>query len=496
MKNQRFSLIIFILICICGGNLNHIEAQTSSELIKEMMEEDRSTIDALVMYPAETRKDLFVMSTHPELIIRMKSLQEKTKSKFKDVIADMDQDDQEKFYNLMRFPDLNDAITKGGKKSKTELAEILEDYPEEIHEDAKFLNKKKFDELEEINKLNNSVRGAFEEMISSYPAESQDAARNLVKMPETISLLSESIDMTLVIGDLYKKNPEWVVQKADSLNLEVARQHAEELADYEEQLKADPDAYEEMLEAAEQYAKDNQIEEYDDVYYEGDVYEDPTVRVTYHYSYWYGYPYWYTHPFWAPYPWYYHTGFYYGPGGGAVFIGFPSPYYMGWHYRYYPNRYVYLNTHYHRHYHRYPHSRGGFHRSIDEYINNDGRVELRERYNERTAREPRNIDRSAAQERISNIDREKARERAGNIDRDKARERAQNIDRSKAQERAGNVDRDRARSQIDNARKQAPRSGYDRHRAYENHRSQWNNRSSRSYSRPQRSGSMGTRRRR
>jgi hypothetical protein len=444
-------LIFFLLFS------SYINGQGEKELLREMMEEDRSVVDALVMYPEDSRNDIFQISTHPELIIRIQSLQSRTKDRFLKILESHSQENQEKFYNLLRYKGLLSALTEGEKKSGKDIDKILTSYPEESHEIAKELYKKELETLQAIHALDLEVRASFNELISTYPERSQVAARNLVEFPETLSLLADNINLTILIGDLYSKEPDWVQYKADSLNLVLARQEVEELEDYKKQLEEDPEAYNEMLEAAEQYSSDNSIEKYNQ-----EIDTDPTTTVTHHYSYWYGYPHWYTTPLWAPVPWYYHTGFYYGPGGGVVFIGMPSPYYIGWHYRYYPNRYVYLNTHYHRHYYRHPYSRGGFHQSINVNINRNNNIIVNKRYDNR------NVD-------IGNNN------RVGN----------RNQNRDQFDSKNGNKNKNSTNRSVDRSKaKSTTRNSYDRHKAYQNHSSKWSNRSaSRSGSR-----STGTRR--
>ena len=442
--------------------------QNNKELLQDLLEEDRSAVEALVMYPESTRKSILELSTHPELLIKLDGLQRKTKEKFIAIVEEYEQEDQAKYYELMRFPGLLDALVEGEQKSKKAIEEILKAYPEEVHETATELGRKKYKDLEVIYELNQTVKSAFQEIISSYPEETQAATRELAGLPETLSLLTENMNLTILIGDLYKTDPDWVFMKADSLNLALARQNAEELEDYKKQLEEDPDAYKEMVEAAEQYAKDNGLEE--------DMKKEPavehTTHVVHHYPYWYGYPYWYASPVWAPVPWYYHTGFYFGPGGAAVFIGFPSSFYVGWHYRYYPNRYVHLNTHYHRHYYRHPHSHSSFHRSVNVNVNRNTNIRVNKRY-DNTNRQG-NIGNN--KNRNPNVE----RNRQGNIGNNKPRN--PNVDRN----RTGNMGQQRATSR---------QGSYDRHRAYDNHRQSWNSRSSgRSYNRPSPSRSGGRRR--
>lgn len=336
--------------------------QEEKTLLKELMGQDRSAVDAIVLYPEDIRNNIFEVATHPEVLIKLSGMQEKTQQAFRDIIQGYPQEEQAKFYELARYPGLIRDLGGGEKKSKTEIKALLADYPEEVHSTALELGRKEYKTLNQLYQLNRATKQAFDQLVEPYSESSQSAIRELVKMPEVLSLLIDNIDLTILVGDVYQNDPEWLQAKAAELNLEVARSQAEELEDYKKQLEDDPEAYQEMLEAAELYAKDNNISE-------SQQQPESTVQVVYSYPYWYGYPYWYTYPYWAPVPYYYHTGFYIGPGGVVIIIGLPSYHYVHWHYTFYPHRHVHLHAHYHRHHHRHPHGHGGFHAAVNVNIN-------------------------------------------------------------------------------------------------------------------------------
>lgn len=360
--------ISFLLCLLFFYSTGYLLAQGEKDLLKELMKEDRSAVDAIVMYPEEVRNNIFELSLHPEILIKLSGLQEKTQKNFRNYIANYPQEEQAKFYELSRYPGLIKDLAGEGKQSKSEIGLILPKYPEEVHETALELGRKEYDTLHKIFRLNQATKQAFDNIIKPYPSNVQIATRELVKMPEVLSILIENINTTILVGDVYQKDPAWIQSKAKELNLEVARQQAVELEDYKKQLEEDPEAYQEMLDAAELYAEENHVKES-----EKKKESTSSVQVVYSYPYWYGYPYWYSYPYWSPVPYYYHTGFYMGPGGVVIIVGLPSYHYVSWHYAYYPHRHVHLHAHYHRHYRRHPHSRGGFHAAVNVNVNNRDR---------------------------------------------------------------------------------------------------------------------------
>ncbi|MCB0628331.1 MAG: DUF3300 domain-containing protein [Saprospiraceae bacterium] len=337
-------------------------SQGEKDLLKKLVEEDRSAVDAIVLYPEDIRTNIFIVATHPELLIKLSGMQEKTQLTFRNLIKDLSQEEQAKFYELTRYPGLIRDLAGESKRSNAEIEAFLINYPQEVHATALEVGRREYKTLQQIYQLNHTTKQAFDALILPYPERSQAAIRSLVNMPEILSILVDNIDLTILVGDVYKNDPAWVQTKARELNIEVARSQAEELEDYKKQLEEDPEAYQEMLDAAELYAKDNNISA-------SQQQPQTTVKVVYSYPYWYGYPYWYTYPYWAPVPYYYHTGFYIGPGGAVIIVGLPSYHYVHWHYTYYPTLHVHLHAHYYRHYQRHPHGHGGFHAAVNVNIN-------------------------------------------------------------------------------------------------------------------------------
>lgn len=372
----------FITLFIsCVFVLSNLYAQEDKELLKDLFTEDRSAVDAIVLYPEDVRNNIFEVSMYPELLIKLSGIQEKTKQSFRNTIAAFPQERQAQFYELTRYQGLTRDLAMDGKKSKSEITAILKNYPKDIHETALALGSEEYETLNKIYQLNRSTKEAFDQLINRYPATTQKATQELVNMPEVLTILIDNIDLTILVGDIYKNEPNWVQEKAAALNLEVARQQAAELEDYKTQLEEDPEAYQEMMEAAELYAKDNKVSETE---YKKET--ETKVTVVHHYPYWYGYPYWYTYPYWTPVPYYYHTGFYIGPGGVVIIVGLPSYHYVHWHYTYYPHTHVHLHAHYHRHYNRHPNSHGGFHAAVNVNVNKNVNIRSNRKTGDRSDR--------------------------------------------------------------------------------------------------------------
>ena len=226
-----------------------------TRMLDQLQEEEQSAIQAIALYPQKERAAILEASTHPEILVRMENIRRNTEKQFKDKIMNLPEEDQRKMYNLVRYPDLVDAICKNQEKlSNKELTALLKTYPVEIHEDAEHIQKKYFDLLRDIQHLYKDADDAFHSMLSSYPEPARQAYWSLLKLPGVVTILTDHISMTILLGDIYKSNPQQLMQELDSLNIVVAEQQANELSAWKTQLEEDPEATQEFEEAAQEFA--------------------------------------------------------------------------------------------------------------------------------------------------------------------------------------------------------------------------------------------------
>jgi hypothetical protein len=364
MKN-RMKIWLWWLIPLCCLCALDLRAQDDQALLAQLDEEERKALEALVLYPEDTRQAILECSQYPEVLVKLTRLQSQTRASFQDLLETYPQDAQAVVWDVTRYPDLVRRLAVEGGRSSSRIEGVLRDYPEEVHENARLAGTNHYDLLLQIDELQASANRAFAALLRDYPPEMQAAMRQLVELPEVLDILTENIELAVLVGSIYGRNPKRVLQVADSLSLEVARANARELEDWKEALENDPQAMEELRAAAQEYADEYG---YDDAYYgyaDDDLYYAPRPRPQivehhyyYSYPYWFGYPYWYSYPRWRPYPYWYDWGFYFGPGQTIVIIQLPSFYYTRW-YFYQPRRhyyYPYLSAHFVRHYRRHQYS--------------------------------------------------------------------------------------------------------------------------------------------
>lgn len=371
--------VIFVVLALLSPLL--LIAQSEQELLDQLLQEEKNSVEALVLYPEDTRRDILEACLHPEAIVKLESMQSKTSEAFKNLMRGYSQETQELIWDLTRYPGLITRLAQTTGQSDSEVRVMLADYPAEVHPKALEARRYYFDLLLRVDDLNEQWRRTFDNLIRDYPDKTKNALRQLVELPEVLTLLSDGIRMTVIVGDLYRRNPEWLMQQLDSLNLVVARAHTKEIEDWKAGLEADPEAKAEFVRSAEDFAREYN---YDDAYYTyDDVYEDGRPREVvvehhyyYHYPYWFGYPYWYTYPRWRPYPVWYDWGFYWGPGNVIVIIDLPSFYFTHW-YFYYPHHHYYypqLSCHFTRHYYGHRNFGSSITAGVDNWRHNNREI--------------------------------------------------------------------------------------------------------------------------
>lgn len=350
MKKICSGIVLMFVIGVTG--IKCVAQDDGRDLLRQVVKENQEAVDAIAMYPTETRKIIFEATEYPEVIAKLNAMQMNSQGAFEKLISSFSKEEQDKIWNLTRFDGLISDLAADPKKSEDEINNILVNYPEEIRKTALEEGKNHYDLLAQIDKMNKSYNSDFELLLSGYSPEAINTFREMIKMPEVLDILFDHMQYTVVVGDYYKKNPERVLHKTDSLNLVLTQKNTQEANDWKQSMNDNPQIQEEYTQAAQEYAQENGYQPED---YNTPLTQDVTNYNTNPYNWWFGYPSWYPYDYWIPYPYWYDWGFYYGAGGRIVFFGLPSAYFMDW-YFYYPQycfRYPELSNHYYNYYDRH-----------------------------------------------------------------------------------------------------------------------------------------------
>ncbi|UCH96852.1 MAG: DUF3300 domain-containing protein [Candidatus Aminicenantes bacterium] len=230
------------------------------------------------------------------------------------------------------------SLVQGLSEKQQKAVEALVLYPEKVRNAV--LEASLYPEiLVKISNIQERSREKFKEILSPYNRKIQETIWDLVRFPEILSILTENISLTILLGDMYKNNPQQIKKQLEELQVEGARQQSQAVNSWRKSLEDDPEAMEEFQQAAEEYAREQGYDDEKMKISETEKVADTRTRVEVYYvnpyPYWFGYPYWYSYPRWYRYPYWYDWGFYYGPGGTVIIVDLPSYYYVDWHFRRY-----------------------------------------------------------------------------------------------------------------------------------------------------------------
>jgi len=248
---------MILLGLILGSGINCASQVDTKSTNRQIMLESQEAVDAIAMYPKETRKIIFEACEYPEIITKLNEMQKKSQGTFVTLISSFNKDEQEKIWNLTRYDFLISDLVSSSKKTKTEINALLVKYPQEIYKTAIDEQKKNYKLLVQIDQMNKTYDTDFENLLNSYSPGAINAFRELIKLPEVLGILNDNMKYTVIVGNYYKKNPERIMHKTDSLNLVLTQKNTQEANDWKQSMTEDPQAQKEYVQAAQEYAQDN-----------------------------------------------------------------------------------------------------------------------------------------------------------------------------------------------------------------------------------------------
>lgn len=301
-------------------------------------DEDREVAEEIAGFDAADRHAALIASGYPEDLLAIAEIQQGSADAFARLVEGLPREDQERVWDLVRYPGLVADLARGGAKSDAELDRIAERYPEEIRDVIRQEGRKRYSTWVEIYALDLDAEQAFSAAIAKHPAEARAAFERLRSRPDLMSLLVDNVGVATRIGAAYRADPTRVTARFDGLHQDVQTRRRQQEQQWAEELQ-DPEAQEDLRAAARDFADANG---YDLDAAQAANQSSPTSTVyvnqyvnAYPYPYWFGYPSWYAYPYWYPATVWTHLGFRIGHGGAFVGIGLPTPFFLGWYGSYY-----------------------------------------------------------------------------------------------------------------------------------------------------------------
>lgn len=329
--------------------------------------EQREALGTLALADAPVRDAILEASLHPQKIEQIAAIAERSSAGFRARLDQVPRSKQKDIWELVRHPELIDALVLGGRPSRGSIDEILEPYPESVREIARRAALQDFDLLSDIAHLRDDAEGETAIVLASLPLASQASFEALIERPDIMTTLAAHPDLTRKLGGLYRVSPQRARATLDRHHDELVDENERAVAKWREIIEEDPEAREELLESAERFAEEEGYES------PRAATAEPETTIVHHYHhpypYWFGPPHWYLGGHWYPYR--AHWGFGFNLDGGIWIYGLPSPVFSYWHFGHarHDRSYSHLHSRWPRHsrYTRYSHRtrhtryRGGGH---------------------------------------------------------------------------------------------------------------------------------------
>ena len=359
------------MLSIPLSHLTHSEERdpsTREPNINQLIEENKEVIDALVLYSKEIRQAILEASLFPNFLNQIRDIQKISSQDFQKIIENFSRNTQIELYDLAKYPGLMQNMSDKGKTYEDKIQILIKNYPKEVRTFAlKYAKPDYQNTLANINEIQEKTTTRFNKLIQTTSPETQKAFQSLIENPEVLQVLLDYQDLIILIGDLYRKNPTEIQNRARKRRDQLEKDDKNDLENWIQELEANPEYVDYINSTSREYEEIAEM----------DLEETPPLFTSsgqiyvYPYYFWYGRPYWFKQATWYPQPLWYHRGFYRGPNGVLWVYRTPSFYYTNWFFRYPRNlyRYPFLSNGYINHYQINVNINTGLNDSVRDWIN-------------------------------------------------------------------------------------------------------------------------------
>ena len=152
---------------VLWAGLSHAAERQFNGALVEIRSKDREALETLASGTEELRQAALEVSAHPRLLNRVHNLQRSSSNAFRDLVGGLPRDEQERVWELIRYPDLIASIVDGGRKREAELQSLAAPYPENVREIAVDLGRRQYSLLLRIYALHAQSERDFERELSA-----------------------------------------------------------------------------------------------------------------------------------------------------------------------------------------------------------------------------------------------------------------------------------------------------------------------------------------
>ena len=220
-----------------------------------LKKDDDDIIASIAPYSSDVRGAILNVSQYPQQIVKIERIQARTSQSFQDRVSSYPREEQEKYYELARYPELIHQLVDGPPKTLEQVKPMLTGYPKEVSDAVTGLFPMHFADLHAMDKSYQTSQVALGKITEGLPSDAQADFKKIIGMPEVMNLLTERIDLVVSLGEAYKNDPAGTKEKLDAQSAEINAQNQKDLDDYKKQVESDPQMQEEMKKSSQEFAE-------------------------------------------------------------------------------------------------------------------------------------------------------------------------------------------------------------------------------------------------
>jgi len=306
---------------------NCVSTYREIALTPTLGETGRRIAFALSDYPEDIRRAVLEATLYPDVIRQIAEIQAGSSDAFRAVVDGEPRDTQNLVWRVVRYPDLVDAIVQNGQATDG-------DYPQSAIEAGQTLIDDHPDLIERVQTIRVEAEQEVAQLLSDQPPSVEATFRILVEYPEIMAGMADDLPTVERGGELWSEDSDAVWQAMELTIAEIREADDAALASWEDQIASNPQAADEMIEAADAYVAEMSASNptYAALNTDPELYSDPAYAAD-------AYPYWYGPPpqgtdyapaSWYPTPYYDDSGFTLSDAGELIFTGLVSVAFISW----------------------------------------------------------------------------------------------------------------------------------------------------------------------
>ena len=95
MKNIKSGIVLIVLII--AASVKSFSQNNDRTLLRQVVRENQDAVNAIAMYPTETRKIIFLACEYPEVISKLNAMQKSTQQAFEKLVSVYGKEEQRRY---------------------------------------------------------------------------------------------------------------------------------------------------------------------------------------------------------------------------------------------------------------------------------------------------------------------------------------------------------------------------------------------------------------